>query len=248
MDMSDLFSGTLVISDGTQMIMEIAASDYGMVCDGYCGSEFVASSSVAVANGTDGDRVVEWTYQAASGPFRVQQTSWDGVGGDFVLIRYLVRNIGTTSQTINVGWMMDWDVEANVSYSNGGATSRSRRLAYSYHPTAGVYAGTLIIRKAAAGVYHWSGFPALTVAQQVDIMQGDLVQESAGPATDVRYFHSASAVTLAPSQAMVLWSAVVAGSSLAGLEANADAAEAQVEVLRASMSVGYDADITDLVD
>ena len=247
--LSDLFGGTFIISDGTRMIMEIPATDYGMVCDDYCGSEFVSTSNVAVANGVDDDRVVEWTYEATSGPFRVQQTSYDGVGGDYVLIRYLVRNIGAGSQTINMGWLMDWDVESNFSFSNAGATTRERRLAYTYHPGAGIYAGTLIIRKAAAGAYHWNNFPALTVAQQVDIMQGDLVQESVATSGDVRYFHSASAVTLAPSQATVLWSAVVAGGSLAEMEANADAAEAHVESLRASMSVaGLDVDLADLID
>ena len=236
---SEMFHGGLTISNQSQIISASNLGSFSFACDDYCQNEF-AASSVGVTSDGSGRSVVEWTYEdnnTTSGvDLKVVQTSWQGLNGDYSIIRYLVRNTGASSTTLNVGWFMDWDVQ--TYNQNNGGVSRDGRLQYVYDASAGgPYMGSLIMRKGAAGNYFRvnAGGTGFTLQQQLDALAGTITNVSPTSSGDIWYLHSADAVTLGAGAASVIWMAIVGGESLAALEANADAAEAELEVIRTAL-------------
>lgn len=236
-----LFSGALVISNGSEILSGHPSSHLSWDCDSYCeDSEFVSDLSRVSVVDDAGGRLVRWTFedngQTPGVNVTVEQKSWDTPGEPFIVLRHLIRNRTASSMTLNVGYFMDWDVAVTNPGDNVGGSGRDGRLMWVSDEGGTRYYGTLIIRKPAGGTYHMGGFDnfALTLQEQIDALSGAISQPTWTTASDMRYLHSAEAVTIGAGNAMVLWTAFLAGGSPAELNAAADAAEARVETIAAA--------------
>jgi hypothetical protein len=157
--------------------------------------------------------------------------------GDFVLLRYLVRNTGSSPVTgAYIGLFADLDIFSDVGYAtNLAGTDPSRELAYvkwsSYNP----YAGVCLLEGTSANlsvVENDTYFPGkvATDSTMFRFLTGDLSFPSGALQKDYSAIISCGPYDLDPGDSQAVAFAVIYGQNLADLLENADSARSVAAV------------------
>jgi len=165
-----------------------------------------------------------------------EQYSWawdDPTANDFVIMKFVLRNDGsTTISNLYAAVFMDWDISSSYT-SNNGNSETARNLTYMYYNSSYPYVGVEILdppRTVPAKnlaiidnetyVWPYNGLPDNI---QIQFMDGT-IQSPSGSANDFSTCNSAGPFTLAPGQSAVAAFAILGGTNLSDLQANADTA------------------------
>lgn len=218
---SAMFDAGFFISSGPDVV---STFDSDWLC-GTCGQ--IAPTTVRPRIAVDGDsKRVAWTLAGdpvSSAGLSLRQTSEDGAGGDYILYQLRITNGSASTVETYVGGFFDWDV-GQFFADNSGATSLDGRLAYITAPGEGFFGSIFLGRFASRGTWFDPDISTFSEAELLDILEGDTQVPSAPGPRDVRFIQSAGKLTLTPGQSKVVYLAIVAGGTLAELEANANAA------------------------
>ncbi len=166
-----------------------------------------------------------------------EQYSWawdDATANDFVIMKFVLTNNGsTTLSDLYSAVFMDWDITSSYS-SNYGNSETARNLTYMYYNASYPYVGVEILdppRSTAARnlaiidnptyVYPSGGLPDAT---QIQFMNGTIQNPSGTSANDWSTCNATGPFTLAVGQSFVNAYAILGGTNLADLQANADTA------------------------
>ncbi len=166
-----------------------------------------------------------------------EQYSWawdDATANDFVIMKFVLTNSGsTTLSNLYSAVFMDWDITSSYS-SNYGNSETARNLTYMYYNASYPYVGVATLdppRSTSARnlalidnptyVYPYGGLPDNI---QIQFMDGTIQNPSGTTARDWSTCNSTGPFTLAPGQSFVNAYAIVGGTNLADLQANADTA------------------------
>jgi hypothetical protein len=210
---------------------QLAPGEFLYAVDGtvYDRLSFVsATTAPAVSILAGGARRVIWNLDPSSyagSPLRVRQTSYDGSGGDYVLMQLRLENATAARVTAYVGGSFDWNVQtATIPFTtNQAGTELGGKLAYVY-ASGGNYFGTVYF-----GTYSQRGLlidvSGDRPANILQVLQGHNSTPNMGPA-DVRVIQSVGPLRLNPGQRKTVWLAIVSASTLSGLITSANAAAA----------------------
>ncbi len=166
-----------------------------------------------------------------------EQYSWawdDATANDFVIMKFVLTNNGsTTLSNLYSAVFMDWDITTSYN-SNYGNSETARNLTYMYYSASYPYVGVAILdppRSTPARnlaiidnptyVYPSGGLPDAT---QIQFMDGTIQNPSGTSANDWSTCNSTGPFSLAPGQSFVNAYAILGGTNLADLQANADTA------------------------
>ncbi len=249
-----LFCGGLLIGIAPNVVLSgVDIGNYGLDCGAAC-VDLGLDGELSFADDGSRGKKVTWSYTDAPSPervgLRVIQRSFDGrPPADYVLFRFSLRNLGRSARTLHVGFFGDWDVD-NDALDDVGATDLGGRLMYmtSTNPNdQGTFVGTLLLSDVPVSgtlFFNRSNEPQ-SLSDQLDALSGAVVRQTIGP-EDNKVIHAVGPITLAPRGKADVWMAVVAGEDLAGLLANAAAAEEDVLARRsiASSVAAADVDLT----
>ncbi len=166
-----------------------------------------------------------------------EQYSWawdDATANDFVIMKFLLTNNGnSTISNLYFAVFMDWDISASYD-ANYGNSQTQRNLTYMYYTSSYPYVGVEILdppRTTPARnlaiinnpTYVWP-YQGLPDNYQIQFMDGTIQNPSGTSADDWSTCNSSGPITLAPGQSTVVAFAILGGTNLSDLEANADTA------------------------
>jgi subtilisin family serine protease len=168
---------------------------------------------------------------------RVDLSSWasaDPANSGFVIVSYEIRNrSGAAMDSLWAALWCDWDIDEDHYSTNRTAYDATRRLGYAWDNAPGLpYTGILALSGTTAGFSAIAnggpGGPVNLVdgfskAEKWDILQGGTGVLSAGP-TDISNALSSGPYRVATGGRALVVFALVGGTSLANLQANADRA------------------------
>ena len=168
---------------------------------------------------------------------RVDVTSWamaNSPNDDFILMQFDVRNRNATVlDSLWAGLFFDWDIDESHFGSNRADYDASRQLGYAWDPFPGLpYVGVLALSGATVGYsaipINGSGAPfalldGFSKAEKWEVLQAGTGFLSAGP-TDVANALSSGPYRVPVGGDVPIFFALIAGSNLADLQANADRA------------------------
>jgi hypothetical protein len=175
---------------------------------------------------------------------RVRMSSWALASppyDDFVLVGYDVHNrTAGNLDSLWAGLFCDWDIDGEHYATNRTAYDAGRRLAYAWDAEPSLpYVGVLALSGTSAGFSAipingvgapWSLANGFDKAEKWDVLQGGNGVASAGP-TDIATALSTGPYTVPLGGHARVFFALVAGTSLADLQANADLAAAGFDSL-----------------
>ncbi|MEO0128950.1 MAG: T9SS type A sorting domain-containing protein, partial [candidate division WOR-3 bacterium] len=164
-----------------------------------------------------------------------EQYSWawdDATANDFVIMKFILTNTGSnTLSNLCAAVFMDWDI--GTYSSNNGNSEAARNLTYMYYTSSYPYVGVEILdppRSTPARnlaiinhqtyVYPYGGLPD---SIQIKFMNGTITSPS-GSANDFSTCNSVGPFNLAPGESKVVAFAILGGTNLSDLQANADTA------------------------
>lgn len=165
------------------------------------------------------------------------QYSWawdDATANDFVIMKFVLTNNGsTTISNLYFAVFMDWDITALYD-ANYGNSESARNLTYMYYTASYPYVGVEILdppRTTPAKnlaiinnpTYVWPYY-GLPDNIQIQFMDGTIQNPSGTTADDWSTCNSSGPFTLAPGQSTVVAFAILGGTNLTDLQANADTA------------------------
>jgi hypothetical protein len=170
---------------------------------------------------------------------RVLLSSWAHASppyDDFVVVGYDITNrTGAAFANLWAGLYFDWDIDEEHYATNRTAYDAGRRLGYAWDDAPGLpYIGVLALSGAAAGFSAipnngsggpWGIYDGFTKAEKWDLLDGGTTSQSVGP-TDISNALSCGPFTIQPGEHQTVYFALLGGTSLADLQANADLAEA----------------------
>lgn len=229
---SHMFAGGLIVAVEDRVLSAIDLRGYFECADGSCQDFGANDARVSTTASTPGGRKVQWMYSDAGSSeavgLNVVQTSFDGAAPhDYVLFRYQFNNKSHRSLTFYVGVFMDWDVDRD--YYEAGRSAMNDQLMYFEGP-AGTRMGSLFLgNHQTAGKYFFRnvrGFVPL--ATQLAALRGDIVATTV-PRADNRYIQSVGPITVRKGHKEDVWFAIVGGRTDAEIEANAAAAQADLQ-------------------
>lgn len=173
---------------------------------------------------------------------RLDQESWQistPPYDDFLILQYVVHNDGAAPlQNLYVGWFFDWDLDGATYSTNRTGYDASRGLGYVWDtsgstPTVGVMTlsapGTVSYR----GIWNdealpenpsWGVYDGFTKAEKWQCLSGGIVNPEAGPA-DISHSIATGPFDISPGDSVVVAFALLGGTDLADLQANADEAQ-----------------------
>ena len=233
-----LFEGALLMGTGPGALSD-AARDTGERTD------FAPSLHGAPRKSTPGVRedqeirgaFTDSTNLATPLGVRVDLASWAHASApydDFVIVGYDIQNrTGAAWANLRVGVWFDWDIDESHYDTNRAAYDAARRLGYAWDNTAGLpYVGVRALSGSAAafsairndGVgMPWSLNDSFSKAEKWDVLEGGTGVLSAGPA-DISFALSSGPYAVPAGAHALVYYALVAGASLADLQAHADRA------------------------
>jgi len=155
---------------------------------------------------------------------QMRQVSFDGTGGDYVLVQLRLSNQSASDMVLQGGIGADFGI--NGGGSMDGAVSLGGRLSYMRDHYVNRFIGTVLLGADLAPRTFISIWGSREVEDGLRIIEGELINETATATAAPQLFHTASFFTLRPGQARSVWVAFVGGTSVLELEANAQAAAA----------------------
>ncbi|MCX7994585.1 MAG: S8 family peptidase [candidate division WOR-3 bacterium] len=166
-----------------------------------------------------------------------EQYSWawnDATANDFVIMKFVLTNTGNnTLSNLYAAIFMDWDISSSYT-SNYGNSETARNLTYMYYSGSYPYVGVEVLdppRTTPARnlaiidnqTYVWPYY-GLPDNIQIQFMDGTIQNPSGTNANDWSTCNSVGPFTLAPGQSKIVAFAILGGTNLADLQANADTA------------------------
>ncbi|HET9326661.1 MAG TPA: S8 family serine peptidase [Candidatus Eisenbacteria bacterium] len=144
---------------------------------------------------------------------------------DFILAGYRVVNTNTTVLTgLRVGLWLDWNIDESYFATNRADWDAARGLGYAWDTTdlSQPYFGVMVLSGGSSTTY--SALPSSSYPKTAkwNAMNG-LFGTSSGPG-DVAHVLATGPFNVAPGDSVAVWFALIAGHSLAELQASADQA------------------------
>lgn len=182
--------------------------------------------------------VVQHCYTGSSAP-----------DDDYAILRYEITNQGSAAvNDLRCGLFLDWDLDESGGFDQTrGATDAGRSLMYMWRDTGGdgTYVGAKALSPSPAVQMNFVLNPTyiypygyLRDADRFHFLAGDdpaHVVPATPAADDWSAMLGAGPYSLDPGERVECWFAVVGGSSLVDLQANADAAQGQFDGLMTSV-------------
>ena len=169
---------------------------------------------------------------------RIQLTSWAHATApydDFVILGYDIQNrTGAAWTNLWAGLWFDWDIDESHLSTNRAAYDAPRRLGYAWDNTAGLpFVGVKALSGSAPAFsairndglgMPWSLNDGFSKAEKWDVLDSGTGVLAAGPA-DISVALSSGPYQVPAGEHVLVYYALVAGSSLADLQAHADRAQ-----------------------
>jgi hypothetical protein len=173
---------------------------------------------------------------------RIDQESWQithSPDDGFLVLQYTLHNeSGAALENLHVGWFFDWDLDGSTYTTNRTGFDAARGLGYVWDeggttPWVGILTltapGTLSYRGIWNDESHpdnpsWGVYDGFTKAEKWSCLSGGVVTPEAGPA-DISQCIATGPFHVAPGDSLVVAFALVGGSDLAALQAQADRAQ-----------------------
>ncbi len=238
-----LFEGGLIIGNSATRLLSNVRNPGGTQDNDFLSSQIYNLQTPGVISNQDGSTV----FSDSSAPLanrlgiQVKQYTYafaDSSDDDYVLVRYDIRNLtSTTISGLYVGQFFDWDIANYIT--NRTAYDPTRSLAYAWDqntPTA-PYIGMRALDSAAGvrGLVN-DGNIVLDRAGKWGWISGGIGQASAGP-QDIHTVISSGPYTIGGGATKMVSFAMVGGATLVTMQANADAAKAKWEHIRLLVGV-----------
>jgi len=162
----------------------------------------------------------------------------DAPNNDFILLKYTVINRRSTPiSNLRVGLFFDWDVPESAPYENIVSYDETRRLGYVYDAAIGgsqAFVGTTVLTPGTplfrainndhqAPGNPWGLYDGYTKEEKWESLSTGTSRNRDGPG-DVSFVIGTGPLSIAGNDSVVVAFAVVAGTSLANMQSNADAA------------------------
>ena len=158
---------------------------------------------------------------------------------DFILFRYTVENQGSSALTnFHIGIFNDWDIDVRNYSTNVAAYDALRRIGYAFDTGNGpdTHVGLSVLNEGGVSfraIYNdenhpenssWGVYDGFTDSEKWQALSGGLEFTRAGPA-DISCLIATGPFTIEPNSSIQLGFALLAGTDLIDLQANADAAK-----------------------
>jgi hypothetical protein len=227
---SHSFYGGLMFAVNNSLVSIADMGDFAMECGATCRDVSLGTLNVFVND--DKSRRVTWQAMSDEGftdgrGLTVSQTTYDGIGGDYILFRVELRNRTDARMTVYAGAINDWDVQggANPGANVGGMNNDVMYVAAS--STSGPYMGTVFFGSYATHGNRFLGYSGTPtpVATQVDWLKGLANNTSFGP-SDLRALQSVGPISIAAGSKKTVYFAIVGGTTQAEMMTNRNAAAA----------------------
>lgn len=187
-------------------------------------SQFAQVGKARTTASGSGQRVIYDVADATSG-LAIKQTSFDGTGGDYVLVQLTLSNTTASPMVIHGGVAADWAVAGNMD----GRSALGGRLGWVSDGWSNMkYVGSVILGAEYAPrvfVDSWGIRDVNVQGDGVKALQGFYTNTAADDSFFLM-FHTVGPLTLNGGARRNLWIAIVGGASQAEIEANAAAAAA----------------------
>lgn len=191
--------------------------------------DWTTTTAVSITeSGSTADEEGSAVYGNTLNNFSIAQHSYawtSSPNDDFVILKYVVTNTGTTTQTIYLGIWIDYDVDTGTS-DDYAAYDSSRYLAYIYDTN---YAGIRLLSGAPRSCNIQIFDEPNTDSERYSAMINGEFDAAPGTTADYTLVLSAGPFTLAPDGSTTFGMAYVMGSSLGDLQDNADAAQTRYD-------------------
>ncbi|OGC94953.1 MAG: hypothetical protein A2W25_11330 [candidate division Zixibacteria bacterium RBG_16_53_22] len=244
---NNLFEGALLIGDGPTRVSDGARDDNQAPQADFEPIDTIAQYEPGPY--AEEEFHTSFNDMGADAPLFVQVTQKtfafsQAPDNDYVITEYSIRNIGTDSLTgFLVAHWEDWDIPYG-SPTDRANFDRARNLGYQY--SSSTYRGQQVLT--ALGVYSFKALqndgevypPHMTTADKWTYMNAGTTDTAITTAMDASMMITTGPYNLAPGEAAVAAFAILGGTSLVDLRANADAAI----VRYAQLSVDEDAPVT----
>lgn len=228
-----MFNAGWMVSVNDEVVLTSTDADGWLVCGDACHDILPVTTRPAVGadlSGVPGAKRVTWrlsdSLSVESRGVRINQQSWDGNGGDYVLYRVALQNRGSAFQAFRFGFAADWDIASEFSNQSTGVSGN-----IAYATMAGApYMGSVFLGDYPTRSYYGhanNGQGEITHDTQIGVLNGS-VSNAGVSSTDIWYIQSVGTFYLQPNQQRIIWFAIVAGETMAELEANAAAAHADM--------------------
>ena len=240
-----LFEGAVVAATGTGSVSDVARGadyryqndDFDTVPDG----ELVVQIPGEMAD-EEGRTVFSDEETLGSLNLRVSQTTLafaDPPDDDYVLLAYRLSPVSSnTIQGLYFGLFMDWDVgyDPNTdAHDNVPGYRTDLGLGYVYHPNFPVYCGLRVVSEGGTRVYRSINnseiYDGYTDAEKWSHLSGGIQPIGNTSSFDYSHVVGVGPLTLNPGDTVLVGFAVLGGSDLDDLTANAGAAQAKWQSL-----------------
>ena len=243
-----LFEGGLIIGTSSTKVLSNVRNPAGTQDNDFLSGQIYDLQTPGTISNQDGSTV----YSDSSAPLtnrigiQVRQYTYafaDSGDDDYVLARYDIRNLNITPITgLYIGQFFDWDVANYITNRTDYDPTRSLAYAWDQNTPTAPYIGMRAL-DSAAGVRGLVNVTGLVVDRPAKWgwISGGTSQASAGP-QDIHTVISSGPYTIGAGATQMVTFAMVGGSTLSALQANADAAKAKWEQIRLLVGVDGESD------
>ncbi|MFN0156515.1 MAG: S8 family serine peptidase [Bacteroidota bacterium] len=245
-DTNHLFEGGLIIGTSATKLVNNIRNAGGTQDNDFLSRQIYSLQSPGVISNQDGSTV----FSDSSAPLanrigiRVNQYSYvysSPTDEDYIIVRYDIRNLTAAAITnLHIGQFFDWDVFNYGANRTGYDATRSLAYAWDNSNATRPYIGMRALDSAAGvrGLVNTTGI-VLDRAAKWGWISGGTASASVGPA-DIHNAIGSGPFSIASATTRTVGFALLGGSNLADLQANADAARQKWNEILSTVSVGED--------
>lgn len=238
-----LFEGGIIVGTSATRLVSNVRNPSGAQDNDFLSRQIYTLTTPGIISSQDGSTV----YSDSSAPvanrigIQIRQYSYqfsDPVNDDYVIVRYDIRNLTTsTISGLYFGQFFDWDIANYATNRTGYDASRSLAYAWDQNTVWAPYIGMRALDSAASarGLVNDASI-VLDRGAKWGWISGGTAQSTVGP-QDIHNVISSGPYTLGPGQTRMVAFAMIGGVNLAAMQANADAAKAKWNILRTALSV-----------
>ncbi len=226
-----LFEGALFIGDGPTRVSNGARDQ-----DQNIGDDFVAMAEITIAEPgpcADQEFYTVYTDQSAENPLgiSIDQKTFaftESPDDDYVIFKYTITNTGTEDlEGVLAAHFEDWDIPWNVATDRVNF-DRARNLGYEYYTN--IYRGQVVLSE--MGVYSFKALdnaqevypPRFTMEDKWNYMNAGITDTAITTQMDCSIIITTGPYDIPMGESVVAAFAILGGTSLSDIQANADAA------------------------
>jgi len=231
---NNLFEGSLLIGDGPTRVSNAARDQDQNISDDFAPKEAITTAEPGPF--ADQEHYTSFSDQQASEPLgiTVSQKSFafaNAPDNDYVIIEYTIANTENQDlQGVLVAHFEDWDLPWNVATDKVNF-DRDRNLGYEFYTT--TYRGQQVLSD--LGVFSFKALdnaqevypPRFTMEDKWNYMNAGIADTAITTQMDCSMMITTGPYNIPPGESVVAAFAILGGTSLTDLRANADAAIAR---------------------